>query len=232
MAYKPDIMTLNDFVQVNQQAFTPYELWLTDELTNYLVAKRDLEKSYTPIVVDLDTDNPVYGAKDDKIFFRFNGRFFIPVEDKKLQRLNMKPEQWVELFKGWFKEQEIEVVIDESAKDVIKFTALIPVLDMPEAAPGAEETEGEETPPEGEEAPGEGEETPPEGETPSEEGEGEESAEPEETPEEPGEEGKSEETPESEEKETTPKESESKEPEKAEEPEDEELKEFEKALGL
>lgn len=204
MAYKPSIITLNDFVKLNQDTFTPYELWLTDELTDYLIAKRNLEKSYTSIVIDLDEDAPVYGFKDNNILLRFNGRFYIPVEDKNLNHLELRPEQWVELCQDWFKDQDIEVIFDEKAMDVIKFTAIISCLEMPEEA---ESSEGET----------------PEGETP--EGESEESGtseekdeEPLESPEETGKES-------SEETSEEPTEPESEES-------DEELKEFEKALGL
>jgi len=223
MAYKPEIMSLNDFVKLNREAFTPYELWLTDELTDYLVAKRDLEKPYTSIVIDLDEDEPLYGVKENKTLVRFNGRFYIPGEDKNVKPLNMKPEQWVELLETWFKEQKIEVVIDDKATDIIKFTAIVPTLEMPEAAPEAEKTEegaDEAKPEESAEEEGElavGDEEVPTEETP----EGEEPA-----GEEP--EGETEESTEEPAKETEEKETEEKEaPE-----EDAELKEFEEALGL
>lgn len=204
MADKPEIISFNQFIQLNWDMFVPYELWLTEELTEYLVAKRDLEKAYTSIVIDLDRDEPIYGYREDNIYVRFNGRFYLPMEDRNVKKLNMTSEQWIELFKTWFKEQEIEVVIDESATDLIKFTALVPVLGMPEEAPPIEgegeiSEEGEESPEEGEEPPEEGEESP----------EGEESKETE--------------------KEGS-KESEG--PEGSEESEDMELKEFEEALGL
>jgi len=211
MAYKPDIMALNEFVMLNQDAFAPYELWLTDELTNYLVSKRDLEKSYTSIVIDLDDENPIYGFREDKIYLRFNGRFYIPVEDKNVKNLNLKSEQWVELFNEWFKEQESEVIIDETAKDFIKFTAILAVLEMPNEAPkpeGGETDEGEE---------GTGEEAGEEGT----EGAGEEVGEAGEEAGEVEEAGEGEENKEEEESKEEPKEA-----------EDEELNEFEKALGL
>ena len=218
MTYKPEIMPLNDFVKINQDAFTPYELWLTDELTDYLVAKRDLEKSYTSIVIDIDNDNPVYGFREDKIFLRFNGRFYIPTEDKNIKKLNMTPDQWVELFNEWFKEQEVEVVIEEKATDLIKFTAIISALEMPEEAPKAEEEKGteEEGAPAEEETEEEGKEA---GETPAETSE--------EAPTEETEEPATEET-----EEPAAEEPEEEEKAEPEESDDEELKEFEKALGL
>lgn len=138
MADRPEITSFNQFIQLNWEMFIPYELWLTDELIDYLVVKRDLEKAYTSIVVDLDRDEPIYGFRDDKIYLRFNGRFYIPVEDKNVQKLNMTSEQWIEIFETWFNEQGLEVVIDETATDLVKFTAIIPVLDMPEEAPAPE----------------------------------------------------------------------------------------------
>lgn len=204
MADKPEITPFNQFIQLNWEMFIPYELWLTEALTEYLVAKRDLEKSYTSVVIDMDRDEPIFGYREDNIYLRFNGRFYIPMEDKNVKRLNMTSEQWIELFKNWFKEQELEVVVDESATDLIKFTAIIPVLGMPEKAPPPEGAEEEEAPAE------EGGE-----EKPTEEGEGEEPKE-EGEEEEPKEESKESEGPE----------------EGSEESEDMELKEFEDALGL
>ena len=184
MAVKPEIISLNDFVRFHQESFTSYELWLTDELTDYLVAKRNLEKPYTSIVVDIDEDNPVYGIKENTVQFRFNGRFYIP---RGKDSLEMDTEQWIELFKKWFEEQKLEVSIDEKATDFIKFTAMISVLELPEKteeeAPEGEEPEGmgeeesSETKPEGEESEPEGGEEPPEGEEESEPEEKEEGSE-------------------------------------------------------
>jgi len=203
MAGKPEIVSLNDFVNMHREAFTPYELWLTDDLTNYLVAKHDLNESYTSIVIDVDEKNPIHSIKDNYVQLRFNGRFYIPVEDKNSKSLILKPEQWVELFKKWFDDQKLEVVIKDTATDFIKFTAIIPVLELPEV----EETEtGEST-----ENEGKGNEPSEESESPEEGGLSEEASE---TPEE-----GMEKEPEDE----SPKESET---------DDEELKEFEKALGI
>lgn len=207
MAYKPEIISLNDFVKMQREAFTPYELWLTDELTNYLVAKRDLDESYTSIVIDLDIDEPIYGLKDNNIQLRFNGRFYLPVEDRNIKPINIGPKQWVELFKKWFDDEKLEVVIDETATDFIKFTALIPVIEIPEMEKSTEEDAKEEG--------GGSEET-------------EETEAIEESPEEKPEETPSEETEPETEVETEEKES----PVENEGQEDQELKEFEKALGL
>lgn len=210
MASRPEIISLNDFIKIHREAFASYELWLSDELTEFLIVKRDLEKPYTSIVIDIDEDEPVYGVKDSNVQLRFNGRFYIPVEDKNVKPLNMKPEQWVELFQQWFDEKELEVVIGDIAKDLIKFTAIIPALQMPEGdEEGGESEEGtdsapEKTTEEGGEAPV-GEEAP---ETDETGGESEkEESEPSEEPE-------------------------AKEAEEPKEGEDKELKEFEEALGL
>ena len=158
MAQRPEVKSLNDFVKIHGDGFTPFELWLTDELTDYLVVKRNTDKNYTSVVIDTDRENPVYGVKDNKLQLRFNGRFFIPSEDKNGTPLNLKPEQWVELVEAWFKDQELEVVIGDKAIDFIKFTAIIPVLDMPEPTPEAEETPEGEGEPEEEPESGEDEE--------------------------------------------------------------------------
>jgi len=205
---KPEVKSLNDFVRIHGEAFTSFELWLTDDLTDYLVAKRNLDKSYTSIVIDLDREEPVYGVKDNKLQLRFNGRFSPPSEDKNGTPLQIKPEQWIELCETWFKEQELEVIVGDKATDFIKFTAILPVLEMPETSEPEEEPEGEkpeggEEPPEGGEPAGpEGE--PEGGEPPAEAPEGEEEGE-----------GEGEEAPKAPEGE-----------------EDAELKEFEQALGI
>lgn len=208
MASKPEITSLNDFVKFHQESFTSYELWLTDELTDYLVAKRDLEKPYTSIVVDIDEDNPIYGVKDNSVQFRFNGRFYIPREDKDSKVLDMETEQWVELFKKWFEEQKLEVVIDETATDFIKFTAIISVLQLPEesAAKVGEVPEGDELP--------------------------EEKSEDEEVPEEVPEESSKEEEEPAEEAAPDEAEEDAKTETPAEPEDDKELKDFEDALGL
>lgn len=132
MARKPDTVSLNDFVKVHQESFISFELWLTDELTEYLVAKRNLDKSYVAIVIDIDMENPVYGLENNFVQFRFNGRFHIPVSDKDENTLELKPEQWVELIKQWFDENELNVVIGEKAADFVKFTVIMPVMELPE----------------------------------------------------------------------------------------------------
>lgn len=211
MASRPEIISLNDFIKIHREAFASYELWLSDELTEFLIVKRDLEKPYTSIVIDIDEDEPVYGVKDSNVQLRFNGRFYIPVEDKNVKPLNMKPEQWVELFQQWFDEKELEVVIGDTAKDLIKFTAIIPALQMPDEGneEGGESEEGTDSAPE--KATEEG------GEAPV----GEEAPETDET----GGESEKEESEPSEEPEA-------KEAEEPKEGEDKELKEFEEALGL
>jgi hypothetical protein len=204
MAQKPEITSLNDFVKIHQESFISQELWLTDEITEYLVAKRDLEKPYVSLVIDIDQENPVYGIKDNTVQFRFNGRFHIPVSDEKDQTLELTSEQWVELLQQWFDENEVEVVIGEKAVDFIKFTAIVSVLELPEQSPEGEgdTSEEAESPEETSEDMGAEEGTEPK-------------AEPESGPE-------SEETKEAEES-----------PKETEEPEDDkELKEFEDALGL
>jgi hypothetical protein len=209
MAQKPEIISLNDFVKIQQESFISQELWLTDGITEYLVAKRDLEKPYVSLVIDIDQENPVYGIKDNSVQFRFNGRFHIPVSDKEDQALELTSEQWVELLQQWFDENGVEVVIGEKAIDFIKFTAIMSVLELPEQSP-----EGE-------------------GDTPSEEG-----GSPEESSEDMGTEestepkAEPESGPETEESETTPETNEAEESPKETPDDDKELKEFEDALGL
>jgi len=204
MAQKPDIMSLNDFVKVHQESFISYELWLIDELTEYLVAKRDLEKPSVSIIIDIDSENPVHSVDDALVNFRFNGRFYIPVSDKKDRALNLTSDQWIELLQTWFAENELKVVIGEKAADFVKFTVIMSVLELPEQTASEDEGDSKES-----EAPAE---TPTEPSGPSEETGPSEEIEPSET-------GPSEE-------------SNTEAPTETETEDDTELKEFEEALGL
>lgn len=222
MAAKPEIISFGDFVNNHREDFTPFELWIVDELTEYLVNKLDLDKEYTSVVLDADEDNPVGKITDNKVSVRLNGRFYLPKENRQGNEIVETTSEWAKIAKEWFDSVEIEVTFDDEAEDLLKFTAMVPAIDLEgidmvdegeEVAP-----ENEEIAPEGDEGE-EGSESPPEEETPP---EGEETApteEGEETP--PEEETKEEETPEEESS-----------PETTEEEPSEELKDFEKALGL
>jgi hypothetical protein len=207
MAQKPSSMSLNDFVKIHQESFISYELWLIDGLTEYLVAKRDLNKPSVSVIIDIDSENPVHSVDNNSVKFRFNGRFYIPVSDKQNQSVTMTSDQWVELLQQWFDENEVEVVIGEKATDFVKFTAIMSVLELPEQSSTDEGTGGES----GEEG---------QAETPSEELDT-----PSESPESP--------EPMSEEPEPEDLETEPEAPTENETSEDDaELKEFEEALGL
>jgi hypothetical protein len=213
MAARPEIIPFNDYVNAHREEFTPFELWMVDELTDHLVNKLDLDREYTSVVIDTDEDQPISSITEGKVHIRLNGRFYVPKEDRNGKELTETNSQWADIAKEWFEEVEIEVTFDEGAEDLLKFTAMVPTIEIEGVSGGEEEVapEGEETAPEGEETE-EGDETPPEEETPP---EGEET-----TPSEEGEETPPEET-EEETEEAPPTEESS-----------EELQEFEKALGL
>ena len=210
MAARPEIIPFQDFVNAHKEEFTPFELWLVDELTEHLVNKLDLDKSFTSIVVDTDEENPVGKVNGNEILIRLDGRFYLPTEDRTGKAIALSSEEWVDTAKAWFDEVELEVSFDTESTTLLKFTVFVPALELPEGATGGE---AEEAPPEG------GETTPEAGEAP----EGGEGTETEETPPEGEEAPKEEGTPE---KPEEPKEK------PAEEEHDEELDEFTKALGL
>lgn len=205
MAVKPDIIPFTDFVKSHQEEFTPFELWVVDELTEYLVNKLDLDKEYTSVIVDIDADEPVSSVEGDQVNLRFNGRFYLPKEDRNGKSLGMTAEKWAEFAKGWFDENDVAATFNTESTDLLKFTVLIAAISLPEGSSGESSPAEEPAPIDEAEAPSAGEET------------AEEPTEP--TP--AGEEPQEEEAPEGEPEETAPS-----------EPEDSELKEFEDALGI
>ena len=220
MAARPEIIPFQDFVNAHKEEFTPFELWLVDELTEHLVNKLDLDKSFTSIVVDTDEENPVGKVTGNEILIRLDGRFYLPTEDRTGKAIALSSEEWADTAKAWFDEVELEVSFDTESTNLLKFTVFVPALELPEGTAGGEAEEvapeGEETPPEGEEVQPEAEETP----------EGGEATKTEETPPEGEEALKEEGTPEETEETEKPAEK------PAEEEHDEELDEFTKALGL
>ena len=219
MTVRPDIIPFSDFVNAHKEQFAPFELWIVDELTEFLVNKLDLDKSYTSIIVDANEEDPVGKITANDVSIRLNGRFYFPTEDRTGKKITLTSQEWADTAKAWFDETELEVSFDIKATDLLKFTVFVPALELPEGV-GSEEAPTEEVAPESETSPSESEKPPEEGETPSEE---ETAPEGKETPE--GEEEKKEEE--------KPEEGAPEGPaEKAPEEEDEELKDFEKALGI
>lgn len=203
---KPSSISLTDFISNHREDFVAFETWLADDLTNLFIVKNDLNRLHTSIIVDIDEDEPIGKTKDGKLTIRLNGRFYLPREDRNSKPLNLDINGWVKIAQEWFDKNEIEVHFDTEAKDLLKFTAFVAALDIPEL----QEEEKEEPEPEPAE-----EGTPPEEDSEDtgaeDTGEGSE-PEPESSPEESAPEGK-----------------------EAKEPKEEsgkELKEFEEALGL
>jgi len=215
MSARPEVIPFQDFVNAHKEEFTPFELWVVDELTDHLVNKLDLDKSFTSIVVDADEENPVGKITDSEVLIRLNGRFYLPTEDRTGKTITLSTQEWAALAKEWFTEVDLTADFNTESTDLLKFTVFVPALGLPEGV--ATEATEEVTP--------ESEETPPEGEKAPEGGEGTETEE------------KPAEAPEEAEKATTPEEAEPKEeateePKEEAEPKDKELEEFEKALGM
>lgn len=204
MAVRPEVIPFADFVKAHQEEFTPFELWVVDELTEHLVNKLDLDKEYTSVIVDIDEDDPIGNSEGSDIDVRLNGRFYLPKEDRNGKTLELTAEKWADVAKEWFDESELKVTFNTESTDLLKFTVFVAAISLPEAS-----SEGAETPAE-EPAPADDTEAPPAEENAP---EAEETA-PSESAEEPTAE-------EPKEEETAPS-----------EPDDSELKEFEDALGI
>jgi hypothetical protein len=204
MAVRPEVIPFADFVKSHQEEFTPFELWVVDELTEHLVNKLDLDKEYTSVIVDIDEDEPIGNTEGSDIDVRLNGRFYLPKEDRNGKTLELTAEKWADVAKEWFDESELKVTFNTESTDLLKFTVFVAAISLPEAS-----SEGAETPAE-EPASADDTEAPPAEESAP---EAEETA-PSESEEEPAVEKPTKE-------ETAPS-----------EPEDSELKEFEEALGI
>lgn len=128
---KPESITLNEFINKHKEEFVPFELWIVDELTDFIVKKQDLDKEFTSIVVDCDEDEPLAGLSNSAIQIRLNGRLYFPLEDRTGRTLNLSPEQWTELAQEWFDQNEVTVSFDHNSKDLLKFTAILPAIEIP-----------------------------------------------------------------------------------------------------
>ena len=166
---KPEPYDLNNFISIHQEEFVRFELWIADELTKFIAQEQNLNAKYAAVIVDLDEVEPVARIDGDQILLRYNGRFFIPREDKDGNEISIPPDEWNTLFKTWFEENESEVSFNEEAKDLVKFTSLVPSLTIPEETLGEplEEEPAEEAPEDEGEEPAE--ETDEGGEEPAEE---------------------------------------------------------------
>ena len=142
---KPDPISLNTFLAANVEQFTEYELWLSDGLTEFLSAEKNLDPSHPTVIVDVEEEEPVKKVVDGKITIRYNGRFFIPKEDLDGLTFKEKPEDWSALIEKWFMANDIEVAMDKSATNMVKFTAFLDTLEIPEEK---EEAAPSEAPPE------------------------------------------------------------------------------------
>lgn len=148
---KPEPFDMNYLVNLHREEFVKFELWLSDELTQHLVTKFDLDPSYTSVVVDMDENEPLASGSGGMINLRLNGRFYIPLHDKKGVELNVASEDWLEASQEWFDKNEVEADIDNS-DELLKFTAFIEGISIPDDL--LKEGAVEESSPEGE---GEGE---------------------------------------------------------------------------
>jgi len=148
----PQPITLTHFIDIHREEFVKFELWISEELTQHLIEAHNLDPAFTTVVVDMDEEEPVGKSVDSIVLLRLNGRFYMPLKDKQGVDLELTAEKWIESAKGWFDENEVEVTFDEDSNDLIKFTAFVPGVELPETEEPAAEEGAEEPADEGEEA--------------------------------------------------------------------------------
>jgi cobalamin biosynthesis protein CobT len=129
---KPNNILLSDFINTHKEDFISFELWVVDDLTDFMVSHFNLLASDLSLIVDIDEEDPFAGLEDSKISLRFNGRFSPPKEDKQGKDLAMNLDGWVEKLKEWFSNNDVKIFFNEDLKDIIKFTLFIPAMDVPE----------------------------------------------------------------------------------------------------
>jgi len=158
LAARPVPFDLAYLTNLHREEFVKFELWVSDDLTEHLIRAKDLDPSYTTVVVDLDQDEPLGDVEGQDVKIRLNGRFYMPDNDKKGISLGMEPSEWVEIAKAWFEENEVEVTFVEDPEDLVKFTAFVAAITLPEGVSGGDEGEAGDEVPAGDE--GEGDEVP------------------------------------------------------------------------
>lgn len=145
---KPDPFDLNHLTDLHREEFVKFELWMSDELTEYLIRAHNLDPGYTTVVVDMDENEPLASMSGNEIKIRLNGRFYMPLHDKQGVELKIPPEEWVETAQAWFDENDIQVEMNEDPKDLIMFTAFLAAIVLPEGLsdeePMSDEGGGEE----------------------------------------------------------------------------------------
>lgn len=124
--------SLSEFIAANSGQLAPMELAISDGITDYLVEKQDLDPVDLAVVVDADQDDPVVKSEGGSIFIRYNGRFSLPKFAKNGAEVALDPAGWRELLKEWFQENGIQYAFDDTAQEVMKFTAIAPSFDVPE----------------------------------------------------------------------------------------------------
>jgi len=129
---KPNNILLSDFINTHKEDFISFELWVVDDLTDFLVSHLNLLASDLSLIVDIDEEDPFASLENNKISLRFNGRLSPPKDDKQGNDLAMDLDKWVEKLKEWFSTNDVKIFFNENLKDIIKFTLFIPALDVPE----------------------------------------------------------------------------------------------------
>lgn len=139
---KPEPFDLNELISLHREEFVKFELWVSDELTEHLIHAFDLDPSYTTVVVDLDEEEPIAGGSGGVINLRLNGRFYMPRHDKKGVELEVSMDEWAEKAQEWFDENKVDVEM-ETPEDLIKFTAFVEGITLPEGMSTGDEAGGE-----------------------------------------------------------------------------------------
>lgn len=125
-------ISLNQLIKNNLAEFAEVELAAVDGLASYLAEKANLDPDASTLVIDTDELEPVDFVQDGLLYFRMNGRFFIPRQDAEGIPLKLSQEEWIEMIQEWMDENSYQAKFDDESEDLVKFTASIPAVELPE----------------------------------------------------------------------------------------------------
>lgn len=145
-----EALDLGDFLAANIGQFSPMELQISDGLSAFLSAAQDTSPEDMAVVVDMDGDQPLAMFADNLVYGRFNGRYGIPKFTKTGAEIEADMAAWIELTKQWCQENGVQYHFDDESRQVVKFTAFVPIFDLSgaveEEAPAEESPTDEEAP--------------------------------------------------------------------------------------
>jgi hypothetical protein len=148
-----DVLDLGEFLAANVGQFAPTELQISDGLSAYLSGAQDVAPEDMAVVVDMDGESPLAKFEENLVYGRFNGRYSIPKFTQTGAEVKADMAAWIELTKQWCQENGVQYHFDDESKQVVKFTAFVPVFDLSGAVEEAPTEEPAEEEPSEESAP-------------------------------------------------------------------------------